>query len=307
MRTINLGKSGLQVPVIAVGCWRMHRASRAEAEVFVKSAMDYGANFFDNADVYGGDGLCETIFAQASGMNPSVREKLILQTKCGIRMNAAFDFSREHILESVDASLKRLKTGYIDVLLLHRPDALVEPEEVAEAFETLHASGKVRFFGVSNQKPSQIQLLQKYIKQPIVANQLQLSIAHAGMISQGLLVNTLNEGAADRDGSVLDFCRLNDITIQPWSPFQYGFNQGVFLGSEKFPGLNARLDELAEKYSVSNTTIAMAWLLRHPARFQPITGTMKPERLKDCIRAAGITLSRDEWYAIYLAAGNILP
>jgi predicted oxidoreductase len=193
------------------------------------------------------------------------------------------------------------------VLLLHRPDALAEPEEIAEAFGALHAAGKVRHFGVSNQNPMQIKLLGKYLRQPVVANQLQLSITNATMISQGLHVNMLDGDAVNRDGSVLDFCRLHDITVQPWSPFQYGFFEGVFLGNEKFPGLNAKIDEIARKYGVSNTAIAMAWLLRHPARFQPVTGTMNPERLRDCVKAAEISLSKEEWYEIYLAAGNTLP
>ncbi len=207
----------------------------------------------------------------------------------------------------MDGSLKRLQTDYLDVLLLHRPDLLVEPEEVAEAFDILQASGKVRHFGVSNQNPMLMQLLQKYVKQPIVANQLQLSITNATMISQSLHVNMEDDKAVNRDGSVLDFCRLNNITIQPWSPFQYGFFEGVFLDNAKFPELNAKIDELAKKYEVSNTTIAMAWLLRHPANMQPVTGTMKVERLKDCVKAAEIRLSREEWYSVYLAAGNILP
>jgi predicted oxidoreductase len=285
---------------------RISRLEKTEASRFVKTAMDEGAVFFDHADVYG-DGACEEIFAGAAGMNPSVREKMLLQTKCGIRRKAAFDFSRDHILKSVDGSLKRLKTEYLDVLLLHRPDALVEPEEVAEAFGILHSAGKVRHFGVSNQNPMQIQLLKKFVKQPIVANQLQMSITNANMISQGLHVNMQDDGAVNRDGGILDFCRVNDITIQPWSPFQYGFFEGVFLGNDKFPKLNSKIDEIAKKYAVSNTTIAMAWLLRHPARMQPVTGTMNEGRLKDCVKAAEITLSRDEWYEIYLAAGNILP
>jgi predicted oxidoreductase len=306
MRTIPLGLSGLNVPVIAVGCMRIDRIEKAEAGRFVKKALDLGAIFFDHADVYG-DGTCEEIFADVIGMNAALREKIILQTKCGIRKGVAFDFSKEHILESVNASLKRLKTAYIDVLLLHRPDALVEPEEVAEAFGVLHAQGKVRHFGVSNQNPMQIELLRKFVKQPIAANQLQLSITNANMISQGLHVNMLDDRAVNRDGSVLDYCRLHDITIQPWSPFQYGFFEGVFLGNAKFPALNAKIDELAKKYSASNTTIAMAWLLRHPARFQPVTGTMNADRLADCVKAADITLTKEEWYEIYLAAGNILP
>ncbi|MDR0475064.1 MAG: aldo/keto reductase [Treponema sp.] len=306
MRTINLGLSGLPVPVVAVGCMRIGDLSIPEAGRFINTAMDLGANFFDHADIYGG-GSCEEKFAEAVDMKSGIREKMILQSKCGIRPGIAFDFSKEHILSSVDAILKRLKTGYLDVLLLHRPDALVEPEEVAEAFTMLHDSGKVRHFGVSNQNPMQIRLLQKYVKFPIAANQLQLSITNCTMISQGLHNNMEDDSAVSRDGSVLDFCRLEDITIQPWSPFQYGFFKGAFLGSKEFPALNKKIDEVAKKYGVSNTTIALAWLLRHPAKMQPVIGTMNIERLKDCVKATEITLTREEWYAIFLAAGNTLP
>ncbi|WOO38111.1 aldo/keto reductase [Anaerocolumna sp. AGMB13020] len=306
MRTIQLGKSNLQVPVVAVGCMRINGLEKEDAEKFIRTAMENGANFFDHADIYGG-GACEEIFSDAIHMNSELREKMILQSKCGIVPGRMFDFSKEHILKSVDGILKRLKTEYLDILLLHRPDALVEPEEVAEAFDTLEKSGKVRNFGVSNQNPNQIQLLQNSLKQPIIANQLQLSITNATMITQGLQVNMLEEGSVNRDGSVLDFCRLNSITIQPWSPFQYGFFEGVFLGNDKFPKLNERIDEIADKYGVSNTTIAMAWLLRHPAKMQPVTGTMNLGRLLECLKAAEITLTREEWYQIYLAAGNILP
>jgi predicted oxidoreductase len=305
MRTIKLGSSSLEVPVIAVGCMRINSLEKTEAERFVQSALEEGANFFDHADIYGG-GTCEEIFADAIHMNAEIREKIILQSKCGIR-KGMFDFSKEYILESVDGILKRLNTEYLDVLLLHRPDALVEPEEVAEAFDTLERSGKVRHFGVSNQNPMQIQLLQKFVKQPLVANQLQLSITNANMISNGINVNMENDSAINRDGSILDFCRLNEITIQPWSPFQYGFFEGVFLGNDKFPELNQQIDEIAAKYEVSNTTIATAWLLRHPAHMQPVIGTMNIDRLKDCCKASEVQLTREEWYRIYRAAGNILP
>ncbi|WP_411553531.1 aldo/keto reductase family oxidoreductase [Paenibacillus lautus] len=305
MKTMKLGSSSLEVPVVAVGCMRINSLEKVEAERFVQSALEEGANFFDHADIYGG-GACEEIFADAIHMNAEVREKIILQSKCGIRQGM-FDFSKEHILNSVDGILKRLRTEYLDVLLLHRPDALVEPEEVAEAFDQLESSGKVRHFGVSNQNPMQIQLLKKAVKQPLVANQLQLSITNTTMIQSGINVNMENDAAVNRDGSVLDFCRLHDITIQPWSPFQYGFFEGVFLGSDKFPELNQKIDEIAEKYNVTNTTIAIAWLLRHPAQMQPIIGTMNINRLKDCIQAGDVTLTREEWYAIYRAAGNILP
>jgi predicted oxidoreductase len=239
-------------------------------------------------------------------MNDSVREKIILQSKVGIR-KTMYDYSKEHLLEAVDGCLKRLKTDYLDVLLLHRPDALVEPEEVAEAFDQLEKTGKVKHFGVSNHKPMQIELLKKYVHHPLIANQLQLSIMNATMISNGVNVNMENYAASDRDGSILDYCRLHDITIQPWSPFQYGFFEGVFLGNVKFPVLNAKIDEIAKKYGVSNTTITMAWLLRHPAKMQPVTGTMNLDHLKDCCKAADIMLTREEWYEIFTSAGNALP
>jgi predicted oxidoreductase len=305
MRTMQLGKSGLEVPVVSIGCMRINSLDKPAAEQYIKTALDLGANFFDHADIYGG-GSCEEIFSEAIDMNDDIREKMILQSKCGIR-NGMFDFSKEHILNSVDGILKRLKTDYLDILLLHRPDTLVEPEEVAEAFNLLESSGKVRHFGVSNQKPMQIELLKKSINQPIIANQLQLSITNANMISQGFNVNMENEASIDRDGSILDYCRLNDITIQPWSPFQYGFFEGVFLGNDKFPELNEKINEVAKKYVVSNTTVAIAWLLRHPANMQPVIGTMNIDRLKDCCKATEIHLTREEWYSIYRAAGNVLP
>lgn len=306
MKTIKLGKSLLEVPVIAVGCMRMNGLDEKSAASFIEKSLELGANFFDHADIYG-RGTCEEIFSNAIGMTPSIREKMILQSKCGIVPGVMFDFSKQHILESVDGILKRLKTDYLDILMLHRPDALVEPEEVAEAFDTLETSGKVRKFGVSNQKPMQIQLLQKYVKQNIVANQLQLSITNANMISNGIEVNMLTDGAVDRDGSILDFCRLNDITIQAWSPFQYGFFKGVFLDNEKFPELNKTIDEMAEKYGVSNTTIATAWILRHPAHMQVVSGTMNPSRLEEICKATDIELTREDWYKIYTSAGYILP
>ncbi|MDR0403998.1 MAG: aldo/keto reductase [Treponema sp.] len=304
MKTLNLGNAGLTVPVIAVGCMRINTIDRKDADRFVKTSLDLGVNFFDNADVYG-DGACEEIFSAA--LTAVKREDVVIQTKCGIRKGRAFDFSKDHILEAAEESLRRLRTDYIDVLLLHRPDILVEPEEVAEAFGILQASGKVRYFGVSNQSPLQIELLTKHVKQPIVANQLQFSIAHANMVTEGLHVNMLDDGAVGRTGGILDYCRLKDITVQAWSPFQYGFFDGVFLGNSKFPALNTKIAEIAKKYGVNDTAIAIAWILRHPANIQPVTGTMNPERLADCVKGSEIQLSRDEWYAIYLAAGNILP
>lgn len=307
MRRMKLGRSNLEVPVIAVGCEHIVRLNQKEAEVFVETALERGANFFDNADVYS-NGRSEECFAAAARMSEDRREKFIIETKCGIIPDVAVDLSCKHILESVDASLKRLRTDYVDVLLMHMPDMLVDPEEVAAAWDTLYSSGKVRNFGVSNHKPSQIQLLQKYVKFPIVSNQMQLSIVHDYMISQGFYVNMSDDRAYSRDGSVLDFCRLNDITIQTWSPFRYGFFEGVFLDdNEKFPRLNKKLQELADQYGVSKTTITMAWILRHPAHMQPITGTTKSYRLEECLKAADLELTRKEWYDIYFSSGNFNP
>lgn len=306
MEKICLGKSGLSVPRIAVGCMRVTERGEDNTRRLIESALERGYNFFDHADIYGG-GECEALFSKAYGMTPARREKLILQSKCGIVPGKRFDFSKEHIISSVEGSLKRLNTEYLDVLLLHRPDALVEPEEVAEAFNYLESRGMVRHFGVSNQNPLQIELLQRSLSQPLAANQLQLSIVHSGMIKRGINVNMISDGSVDHDGGVLDYCRLNNITIQPWSPFQFGFFGGVFIGNDKFPELNAALDEIAEKYGVTPTTVALAWILRHPAKMMPVTGTTDIARLNQCFDAADITLTRDEWYRLYMAAGNILP
>lgn len=306
MRTIELGKSNMQVPVIASGCMRMNGLDEKQAASFIEKALSLGVNFFEHADIYG-KGECEKIFSKAIDMKPSVREKIILQSKCGIVPGKMYDLSKEYILKSVDEILKRLQTEYLDVLALHRPDALVEPEEVAEAFRILKESGKVRHFGVSNHKPLQMELLRKYLDEPLVTDQLQFSITNSSMVENGLEVNMTTKGAIDRDGSVLDYCRFHGITIQTWSPFQYGFFEGVFLNNEKFPELNQILEEIATRYEVTPTTIATAWILRHPAHMQVIAGTMNEKRLEEICKASEITLSREEWYQIYLAAGHMLP
>lgn len=305
MKTINIGNSGIQASEISLGCMRIANSTVQEVRTLIDVALEEGINFFDHADIYAG-GKAEEIFAKALETTPSLREKIIIQTKCGIRQSY-YDFSKEHILASVDKSLKRLNTEYIDVLLLHRPDALMEPEEVAEAFNELQNTGKVRHFGVSNQNPMQIELLSRYLDQKIIINQLQFSITNTGMIDSGINVNMQVNGSIDRDGSILDYCRLKDITIQAWSPFQYGFFEGVFLDNDKFPELNKKIDELAETKGVTNSAIAIAWILRHPAKIQPIVGTTNIKRLKEICRASEIELTRQEWYDIYKAAGNQLP
>lgn len=305
MKKLNIGNGKLQASEISLGCMRIAKMEISEAAKLINTALEEGIDFFDHADIYGG-GRSEEVFAEAVDMKPSVREKFIIQTKCGIR-KGFFDFSKEHILNSVDGSLKRLKTDYIDTLLLHRPDTLMEPEEVCEAFEVLYNSGKVRHFGVSNQNPMQIELLNKYLNQKIIINQLQLSIMHTPIIDAGLNVNMNIAPSINRDGGVLEYCRLKDITIQAWSPFQYGFFEGVFLDNDKFPELNKIINEIAEAKGVKNSAIAVAWILRHPARIQTVAGTTNSDRLRDICKASGIELTRQEWYEIYRAAGNKLP
>lgn len=305
MKTIQIGNSDLKGSQVVLGCMRMNEEGKNPVEV-IETAFDNGINFFDHADIYG-SGECEEIFGNALGKSSVRREDILVQTKCGIVPGKMFDFSKKHIIESVESSLKRLNMDYVDALLLHRPDTLVEPEEVAAAFDELEASGKVRHFGVSNQKPLQIELLKKYVKQPLIANQLQFGIMHTGMVDSGIHVNMEDAGSFDHDGSILEYSRLHDMTIQAWSPYQYGFFEGIFIGNEKFPELNKKIDELADKYHVTPTGIATAWINRHPAKMQTIIGTMTPSRIKEVADASDIVLTREEWYAIYMAAGNILP
>ncbi|TYU58689.1 aldo/keto reductase [Listeria monocytogenes] len=305
MKRITIGNSALTASEISLGCMRMADLSKEDANKVINTALENGIDFFDHADIYGG-GKSEEVFADAIDMNATIREKMILQSKCGIRQGF-FDFSKEHIIASVEGSLKRLKTDYLDTLLLHRPDTLFEPEEVAAAFTELEKSGKVRHFGVSNQNPGQIELLKKYVDQELIANQLQFSIMHTGMIDTGFNVNMTIDPSLDRDGGILEYSRLNNMTIQAWSPFQYGFFEGVFLDNDKFPELNKVIDKIAADKGVTNSAIAVAWIQRHPASFQTVVGTMNPGRIADITKASDVTLSREEWYEIYRAAGNQLP
>lgn len=305
MKRITIGNGALTASEISLGCMRMADLSKEDANKVINTALENGIDFFDHADIYGG-GKSEEVFADAIDMNATIREKMILQSKCGIRQGF-FDFSKEHIISSVEGSLKRLKTDYLDTLLLHRPDTLFEPEEVAAAFTELEKSGKVRHFGVSNQNPGQIELLKKYVDQELIANQLQFSIMHTGMIDTGFNVNMTIDSSLDRDGGILEYSRLNNMTIQAWSPFQYGFFEGVFLDNDKFPELNKTIDKIAADKGVTNSAIAVAWIQRHPASFQTVVGTMNPGRIADIAKASDVTLSREEWYEIYRAAGNQLP
>ena len=305
MKKINIGKSGFESSEIALGCMRINNMSVDELSNYVDIAIEQGITLFDHADIYG-KGYCEELFGKVLSSRKGLREEIQIQSKCSIR-EGYYDFSKEHILNSVDKSLKRLKTDYLDLLILHRPDTLMEPEEVAEAFDILQSSGKVNNFGVSNFNSMQIELLKTCVKQPILVNQMQFSIMHSGMINNGIQANTLFEGSINRDGSILEYCRLKNITLQAWSPFQYGFFEGVFIDNDKFPELNAVLERIAIEKGVSKSAISVAWILRHPAKMQTIVGTTNTERLKDICTASNVELSRAEWYEIYRAAGNKLP
>jgi predicted oxidoreductase len=310
VKTFTLPGTDLVVPNVVLGLMRIQDKTDDEVRELVGAARDSGIAFLDHADVYGSPlHGCERRFAEALQLTPADRAELVIQTKAGIVPSGPyFDFSYEHLVESVDGSLAALDTDYIDILLLHRPDALVEPEEVARAFDELHAAGKVRAFGVSNQTPGQIELLRKYVKQPLVANQLQLSITHAPLIAQGVASNMLDlDQSISRDSGIVDYCRLHDITIQAWSPFQAGFFTGVFLDNPEYAELNAVIDRLAAAYDVPPIAIATAWITRHPAQMQVVLGTTSPERVRGAALGSEIPLTRAEWYELFRAAGHVVP
>ncbi|CNK36256.1 aldo/keto reductase [Streptococcus agalactiae] len=301
----NIGQTGIQATRIALGCMRMSDLKGKQAEEVVGTALDLGINFFDHADIYGG-GLSELRFRDAIKHLNVNRDKMIIQSKCGIR-EGYFDFSKEYILSSVDGILESLGTEYLDFLILHRPDVLVEPEEVAEAFTKLRAEGKVKHFGVSNQNRFQMELLQSYLDEPLAVNQLQLSPAHTPMFDAGLNVNMLNKASIEHDDGIVDYCRLKRVTIQAWSPFQIDLSRGLFVNHPDYKELNETIAKLAKNYNVSSEAIVIAWILRHPAKMQAIVGSMNPSRLKAIDKANDIALTRKEWYDIYRSAGNILP
>lgn len=294
-----------EISQVALGCMRISDMSDAEADRYLGNAVELGINYFDHADIYGG-GKCEEVFGKALQRNPGLRDKILIQTKCSIK-KGMYDFSKEHIISSVDGSLKRLGIDRIDTLLLHRPDLLMEPEEVAEAFDELEKSGKVKYFGVSNHSPMQIELLKTCVKQPLYFNQMQLSITNANMVSSGANVNLANSDGVNYDGYLRDYCRINKITVQPWSPLQYGFISGAFLTNRKYKELNSLIKKVAEKYDITETGVAIAWLLRLPEKMQPVVGSTNPDRIKQVAAASAVKLSREDWYEIYRCAGYTLP
>jgi predicted oxidoreductase len=309
MKTLTFPGTDVVASNIILGLMRIEALDDEELRTLVSTARDAGVNFFDHADIYGRDVHgCEKRWGDAAPVPAYEREEIILQSKVGIR-KGYFDFSKEHILEGVDGSLAALKTDYLDILLLHRPDALVEPDEVAEAFDALQSAGKVRHFGVSNHTPGQVELLKRSVRQPLLVNQVQLSITHAPLIAAGVASNMQGlDQSIDRDNGILDYARLHGITLQAWSPFQKGFFDGVFLGDrETYPELNDRIGALAKKYDVTPTGIAVAWITRHPADIQVVLGTTKPQRVQEAAAGSDLRLSREEWYGLFTAAGYTVP
>ena len=304
MKSIKMG-GVLPSSAVALGCMRMSGLSEKQVDRIMDCALENGVNYFDHADIYGG-GNSERLFGDYLKRHPGVREQILIQSKCSIH-DGQYDFSKEHILKSVDGILSRLGVEYLDALLLHRPDTLMEPEEVAEAFDTLQNAGKVRHFGVSNHNAMQMELLKTAVHQPMIANQLQFSVTEAGLVTSGMNVNMKNADSVMHDGSFLEYSRIHKITIQTWSPFQYGFFAGTFIDNEQFPELNLKLAEIGEKYGLSKTGAAAAWILRHPADMQLIAGTMNPDHLTDICKAADVRISHADWYEIYRAAGHCLP
>ena len=297
-----------RLSTIVLGMMRISELSEDEVEGLVEGALSIGINTFDLADIYG-NGQCEQLLGKVLKRRPDLRDQMWIQSKCGIRKDGFtyFDFSKAYILDSVDGILERLQIERLDSLLLHRPDALMEPEEVAEAFNHLEQAGKVRHFGVSNQNPMMMELLKKDVKQPLTVNQLQLSAAFTPGFESGFHVNMEDSQAAMRDGSIFEYCKLHDVVIQAWSVLQFGYFKGNFVGNEKFQALNQVLDRLAIKYGVTSSTIAISWILRYPAKMQAVVGTTNPNHLREVSQAANFSLTRKEWYEIYLAAGNNLP
>lgn len=306
MKYAQLGTSGVEASRVALGVMRISEKSPEEAVKIITTAMDCGINFFDTADVYGA-GKSSRVLGRALKDAGIARDKVILQTKFGIIAGKRYDFSKKHLLEALDFELNNLSVDYVDFALLHRPDTLVELDQVAEAFNELQNAGKVRHFGVSNVNPWQTELLQSAVDQKLEVNQLQFGLGHTGMVEQEFHVNMSDASSVDHDGGIIAYSRLKKMTIQAWSPFQYGFFEGVFVDNPKFPELNAKLEELAKKYDSTKNGIATAWILRHPAQMQVILGSMNPTRIQQMAAGADVTLEAQDWYDLYFAAGNDLP
>lgn len=306
MQYMKIAQTDLEVSRLALGCMRLSSRSEEEVEELIRTALSLGINFFDHADIYGG-GECEKIFGKVLAKHPEWRKKMIIQSKCGIVPGVMYDLSQAHILAQVERSLANLQTDYLDVLLLHRPDALMDPREVARAFDECYQRGWVRYFGVSNMNPRQIELIRKYSQHPIVINQLQFNLVNSGMIDAGINVNMKNQESLSHDDSVLDYCYYHEMTIQPWSILQASWEEGSFINHPSYEKLNKALAQMGQKYGLDKAAMSVAWILRHPSMMQPIAGTTSVAHLKDLVKACDVTISKEDWYSLYMASGKMLP
>ncbi|MCG1009823.1 aldo/keto reductase [Salinicoccus sp. ID82-1] len=310
MDRINLGGSELEASRIVLGCMRISEMKTDALARHISTAIEHGINLFDHADIYG-RGECERKFGKLLATELD-RKDILIQSKCGIRHERKkdvqyYDLSKAYIIDAVDGILERLGTDYLDLLMLHRPDALMEPEEISEAFDRLHDTGKVRHFGLSNFNANQFDFVQQHTSHKLITNQVQFGPAAAHLVNSGMQANTPFEGAADRDGGLLEQSRLNDVTLQAWSPFHYGYFEGIIMDDPKFEKLNKVLEDIGQSHGITKNAAAIAWILRHPATMQTIVGTTDTSRLEDIAKAGNVRLSREEWYQIYATAGNMVP
>ena len=317
MKTVKIGNTNFEASAVALGIMRMAGMETADAANTLEAAVDAGINFIDSADIYGG-GQSETKFKEALKASGISRDQLFIQSKGGIILDPArshdglvfgqrYDFSKQHLIDSVDGILKRMGIDYLDSFLLHRPDPLMEADDIADAFDTLQREGKVRHFGVSNFNPQQVEMVQSWVNQRLLINQLQFNVVHSGMVKEGMHVNMIDDASIMRDGGIMEYSRRKNMTIQAWSPFNYGLFAGMYINDPKFKKLNDKLEELGKKYGVSKNAIATTWILRHSAKVQVLLGTMNPEHIKDSAAGADIDLTKQEWYDLFFAAGNDLP
>lgn len=310
MEKFKMPNTDLIVSKMGLGCMRIASKSDEELDELIRTALDEGINFFDHADIYG-HSQCEKKFGDVLKRHPEWRQEMVIQTKCDIvpkyEGGQRYDTSREHILDAVHKSLEKLQCGYIDILLLHRPDALMDPVETAQTFKELKDEGLVHYFGVSNHSAGAIARLQKELDFPLVVNQMQLSIVHSYLLDAGFGINMAEPQSLLHDDGVLNWCLAHDMTVQTWCPLQASWEDGTFIGNPKYPKLNEILENLAEKYHVTRAAIALAWILRIPGAVMPIIGTTSPGHLKESIAALDVHLSRQEWYDLYAAQGKLLP
>jgi predicted oxidoreductase len=285
---------------------------RNKGRAAIDAALECGLNFFDHADIYC-FGKSESVFGEFLAANPDLRDKIIVQSKCGICLRnqpqeglpGRYDLSFEHIIDSVDGSLRRLQTDHLDILLLHRPDILVEPKEVSQAFDRLYRTGKVRSFGVSNHSPAQIELLKASVEQPIVVNQIEYNPVHTPLHDSAIHANMKRPDFGNPGEGIIEYCRLHGIALQAWGSLARGVLTGKPPGPETEPRIRETatlIERLAKERSVSREAIVLAWILRHPAGIRPVVGTTNPDRIRACCEATSVKLSRADWYQIYSAA-----